>query len=269
MNKYLIVGVCQVYNEIEKGNLERFFKYIRPLVDVLIAYDDCSTDGSYEYALEHADLVIRGKINNFSEEIKHKQLLLNEALKYSPQFILWLDVDEVLTGDRNRLEELCEECEDNNYDGVSLKEINLWRSHGWERIDSLYNEGWFTRIWSTKNNLSYEIKTGLHASMVPNGVDKILKSSKLSVIHYGFYDEKNISYKYLTYKKHGQTGYFMLDRLLDESKLVLNKVKEDLIPDALRIQNESAPIKKSFAESLNSVYKYRREILKPRYSIAC
>src|SRR5882762_6475906 len=95
--RYKIIAICQIYNEIEKGNLERFVTYIKPLCDALIVYDDGSTDGSYEYMKTVTQYVIRGAKNNFSEEKKHKQLLLDKALSLHPDFIFYLDADEVLS----------------------------------------------------------------------------------------------------------------------------------------------------------------------------
>ena len=72
--KYKIVSITQVFNEIEKDNLVRFFKYLKPVVDEIVIYDDCSTDGSYEYALENTNHVIRGFKNDFSNEINHRDI---------------------------------------------------------------------------------------------------------------------------------------------------------------------------------------------------
>ena len=82
---YKIVCIVQIYNEIEKGNLERFFKYISPVVDEVVVYDDCSTDGSFEYALKTTPHVIRGSKNDFAAEINHKILLLEYALELKPK----------------------------------------------------------------------------------------------------------------------------------------------------------------------------------------
>lgn len=51
MKTYKLVCICQIYNELCKGNLERFTTYVKPLVDDLVVYDDGKTDGSYEYML--------------------------------------------------------------------------------------------------------------------------------------------------------------------------------------------------------------------------
>ena len=69
MKKYKIVAITQVHNELRKGNLERFFKYLPALVDEIVVYDDASTDGSWQYALKHTPHVIRGVKNNFKEDI--------------------------------------------------------------------------------------------------------------------------------------------------------------------------------------------------------
>lgn len=254
---------------MEKGNIERFFKYIKPLVDKIIIYDDCSTDGSYEYSLNNADKVIRGGNNNFSEEVKHKSLLLSAALEEKADFIVCIDADELLSCTKDQLIALCEECAKNKYDGVSMKEINLWRSSTWKRTDSLYDEGWFTKIWKVKKDLSYKNKPGLHQSLAPNGIDEVLKTEKVSIIHYGFYDEKNIAYKYLTYKKHGQRGYVMLDRIISEDRLETEKVDKEYIPNELYINDEKKPNKLALADSIHYIYNYREKITRPKYSIAC
>lgn len=271
MKKYSVIGFCQIYNEIEKGNLERFVKHIKPLVDVLVVYDDSSTDGSYEYMLEHTPYVIPGTKNDFVDEISHKQLLLTEALKHSPDFILWLDADEVLTANatRTRLNELCEYCLENDFDGLSLHELNLWRSHSWRRLDSLYDDGWFIRLWRVKPGMNFgEPMSGLHARVVPPAIQKVEKISDIAVIHYGFSSKKQLSYKYLVYRLHGQRGYDMLDRLISEEKLVTEKVPKELFPEDLWLEDER-PQPLSFMESLSYVEQYREEVFRPKFSIIC
>src|SRR3972149_1365434 len=60
-NRYSIACICQIYKEIRKGNLERFVKYVKPLVDYLIVWDDSSTDGSNEYMLKQTPYVLRSE----------------------------------------------------------------------------------------------------------------------------------------------------------------------------------------------------------------
>lgn len=270
-NEYKIICICQIYNEIEKGNLIRFYKYIKPLVDDIVIYDDGSTDGSYEYSLNQTPYVIRGSKNDFKNEINHRQLMLEKALELSSDFILWLDADEVLSlQSKKELQNACGECIRSNYDGVAIKEINIWRSYTWRRLDSLYDQGWFNRLWRVVPGLAFqEIKPGLHQDLFPPQIKNVIKTDKIFVIHYGFADEINLSYKYLTYRDQGQKGYDMLDRLISEEKLELEKIPKNFFPNGLWVENEERPKPLTFSESLAYVDKLSNLVFRPKYSIAC
>jgi len=267
---YKIVCIVQIYNEIEKGNLIRFFKYIKPLVSNIVVYDDCSTDGSYEYSLKHTPYVIRGSKNNFSNEAFNRQDILNLALTLSPEYILWLDADEVLSVDNaKKLQNLCHKMACSGIDGYDFHEINLWRSHSWSRVDSLFDDGWFTRLWKVNKDMRFNLKPGLHQKVIPLTIKNIEKTKDIAVLHYGFANDKSIANKYITYKKHGQRGYIMLDRLINEDNLKLKKVSNSLFPRGLYKLDEKKPIKRSLDCSLSLVEKLKPKLLKPKYSIIC
>lgn len=270
MKKYRIVCICQIYNELCKENLERFVNYVKPLVDDLVVYDDGSTDGSYEFMLKQTPYVIRGTKNDFVNERSHKQILLQEALKLNPDFILWLDADEVLTaGAAEKLQELCAHCVENQFDAVIMHELNLWRSHSWQRMDSLYDKGWFIRLWRVVPGICFnDTKPGLHQRMFPSTIRTLKWTLDVQVLHYGFSSKQRLAYKYLVYKSHGQRGYDMLDRLISEETLVVAKVSQELFPEGLWVDDDE-PKALSFVESLAYVEEYREEVFKPRFSIVC
>lgn len=266
MQHYKIICISQIYNELEKENLKRFVKYVSPLCEALIVYDDGSTDGSYEYMQKVTPHVIKGEKNDFENEMYHKQLLIERAKALSADFIFYLDADEVLTAKSyDDLQKLANLCIEKNIDGLQFHKINLWRSSSWQRIDSLFDIGWFTHFWRVTPEMMYEnIRRGLHQSPYPSTVKKVEKVDDIAVLHYGFATEKNIAYKYLTYKAFGQRGYIMLDRLISEDKLHIKKVPIKLFPRELYIKNEPKPQKKKFLESLLSVEKYRKKITYPK-----
>lgn len=268
--KYRIVGISQIFNERIKGNLERFVAYIKPLVEDLVIYDDGSTDGSYEYMLTQTPYVIRGTKNDFVNERSHKQRLLEEALKLNPDFILWLDADEVLTAHAaEHLQELCKECIEKQFDAVCFHEINLWRSHSWQRLDSLFDKGWFCRLWRVVPGISFnETKPGLHQPPYPSTIRNMIWAENIQVLHYGFSSEQRLAHKYLIYKSHGQRGYDMLDRLISEEKLVVAKVPQHRFPEGLWVDDEQ-PVPLPFVKSLTFVEQYRDEVFKPKFSIIC
>lgn len=269
MKHYKIICIVQVYNEIEKGNLARFFKYTKHLVDGIIVYDDCSTDGSYEYALKHASHVIRGVKNNFVHESNHKQQLVNYALTLQPDYILRLDADEILSVNAVKfLQKLCEEGYSNNIDAYSFYAENIWRSRTWARIDSHFNESWYPRLWKVKECMKIPQSHSLHQAGIPECIQLIKRSNYIRIFHFGFSDKYQIAHRYLCYKKLGQRGYLMLDRLINEEKLKLRKINTKLLPSSLLIK-DSKPKKMNFIESINMVENFRKRIEKPKYSIIC
>lgn len=269
MKKFSIVCICQIYNELRKDNLERFVKHIEPLVDALVVYDDGSADGSYEYMLKRTPYVIRGHKNDFADEQGHKRALLDAALKLKPDFILWLDADEVLTANASyRLQELCGYCVKKDLDGLSLHEINLWRSRSWQRLDTEYNNGWFVRLWRVMPGISFgEPHRGLHRSQHPSTISTVERIEDVQVIHYGFSSERRLAYKYSVYKAHGQRGY-ALDRLICEEGLTLKKVPRELFPEGLESEDK-CPEPLSLVESLAYVDRFKEEVSRPNFSIIC
>lgn len=269
--KYKIIWICQVYNELERENIKRFFTYNSEYVDDFVVYDDCSTDGTYEFCLTQTPYVIRGKKNTFTAEMSHKQILLKKALELQADFIVLLDADEVLTKiSREQLESICQDCENRWIDGLSLKKINLWRSDTWKRTDSLFDDGWFVQIWRVTDGIGYhEIRDGLHQPAHPTTMKHIEKCYSVAVLHYGFANMLNIAYKYLTYKWHGQEGYIMLDRLVNEDRLTVEKVDANLFPKGLENPDEPEVIKHSLLENMNSIQSFKSQVVRPKYSIVC
>lgn len=269
-SRFRIVCIAQIFNEMRRGNLERFIEHITPLVDAVVVYDDGSTDGSYEYLLSHTPHVFRSPRNDFADEARHKKLLLEEARRLNPDFILWLDADEVLASeDPEDLQRACAWSEARNLDGVELHEINLWRSYSWKRLDSAFDLGWFVRLWRVTPEIRWEtLAKGLHQPPYPSSIRTVDRYPDLKVLHYGFANECNLAHKYLGYRAHGQRGYDMLDRLVSEEQLALEKVPASEIPVDLR-QDDPKPTPLSFAQSLSYVERLRDEVFRPGISIVC
>jgi hypothetical protein len=256
--RYSIVCICQIYNELQKGNLPRFVKFVEPLVDRLVAWDDASTDGSYEYLLQHTSHVLRSNRRDYKNLMAINQTLLTYALNnLNPDFILYLDADEVFTENITyRLQELCDYCVRNYIDALSFHELNLWRSKSWRRIDDLYDEGWKTALWRIRPGMTYgKLRRGLHLRPYPATVRRIRHVKDVQVIHYGFSSERLIADKYLTYKALGQRGW-SLDRLLDEQTLALKKVPKELFPNGL-YEDDDMPSALAFKDALTYVERYR------------
>ena len=188
-----IVAFIQMYNEASKGNLERCLNNCKQWADDIVIYDDASTDNSVEVASKYTKYIIKGVVNNFRKELEHKQQLLEYALTLDPDWIMWIDCDEILdrAGTTGGLRKMAEQGLRLDIDAFSFHETNLWRSQTYYRVDALFDKGWFVRLWKVKPEMAFFVEPGLHKVLFPKTIDKnkIIKS-KIRVIHYGFSDYK-------------------------------------------------------------------------------
>ncbi len=225
-----LVGFLQMHNESKKGNLERVLKHLSRFCNDIVVYDDGSTDNSYEIASKFTKNIIRSTVNDFKSEIAHKQELLELGLALNPDWIAWLDADEVFDrdGELYAIRDLCRYGDSKHIDGFSFLEFNLWKSMSEYRVDELWHKLWQIRLWKNNGNLAFGEEYGLHKKISPNGMKKICKTD-VKVIHYGFSSEKKIDGKYQMYKKHGQTGV-ALERIKDEKDINLKPFSRDWFP---------------------------------------
>jgi len=217
-----IVGFVKMHNEAERGNLERCLKNLKKYCSNIVIYDSGSTDNSVEVAKKYTDYIITGK-DDFKAELLQKQELLEYALKLKPEWIFWIDPDEILEKRGfEGIKKLCKFGDTFGVDGFAFHEINLWRSECWYRLDNQFNNKWDIRLWKAKPELKFNTSLGLHRPQHPLGLQRILPCN-LQIIHYGFSTVELIVQKYKTYKALGQTGW-ALSRLIDERTLKLAPV---------------------------------------------
>lgn len=271
MKPYKIVAITQINNELRKGNLERFFKYVTPTVSAIVVYDDVSTDGSYEYASKKTEHVIRGIKNSFTNEWKIKEELVNKALTLKPDFIVLIDADEVMTdNDGSKLQQLAQWVIEKDLDGALIHDINLWRSTSWKRVDSDFDSSLFPRFWRVRDgNLTYtNRKEGLHQSPAPDQIKKMKAQEILSFLHFGFADEKSIVAKYVGYASRGQKGENLARFINEVGFLKTEQVQKELYPTGLWI-DDVKPKPMSCIEWYGLIEKYKEEITRPSVSIVC
>jgi glycosyltransferase involved in cell wall biosynthesis len=214
-----LAAFLQIYNEETKGNLRRCLDSLSLYCDVICIYDDASTDNSVEVAESYEKVrLIRGDKNEFNKEIHHKQKLLEFTKQFNPDWLFWMDADEIIEkrGEDGALRDLCR---DTRFDSYDFRQVNFWRSERYYRVDGQFNSGIFRRLWRCKLQVEYSVADGLHRKPYPENTDPV-KTSDLRILHYGFASTDNIVDKYRTYKQHGQSGW-ALDRLVDETRLTL------------------------------------------------
>lgn len=198
----MIYAFIQMYNEESSGHLKRCLDNCKKWADEIIIYDDNSTDNSVELAKKYTNHIILGETNEWTKETFHKEIILQyiHKMKVKPDWILWIDCDEIV--DNFCLENLKSFCVENinrNTDAFAFQQINLWRGERFYRTDGLlysnnYNVnsvGWFVRLWKYTPNLKMKESVGYDQRLYPITIKNILPC-KFKIIHYGFSNYKRL-----------------------------------------------------------------------------
>lgn len=227
-----IAAFCQLYNELEKGNLLRFLNNVSLWSDELFIYDDASTDGSQDIYRKYTDdkRIIYGERRDFVMELAHKQMLLEVVQGTDPDWIVWMDGDAVMEAKIVfQLREILQRADEQGIDGVAFHNMNLWRSPSYYRVDEHFDGYHPEACWKNNGHLKFKVVPKLHQSQHPQGMRKMVHTD-LRILHYGFSSLEGVLRKYLTYKSLGQVGW-ELNRLIDEkTSFDLKKVPAELYP---------------------------------------
>lgn len=216
------VGLIQAFNELPE-NLPRAIASMRKLCDMIVGYDDASTDGTREWMQSHLDHVIVGEQNDWKSEIAHKKLMLDWIrANANADWILWMDADEELSPPAVRAIRAIESRQD--ITGIKVPGINLWRSKQHFRVDRSYGNASHLKCWKMRPELIYEdLRYCLHWPQYPPAA----KESAVGLIypdepmlHYSWDSPEKIRAKHAMYKSLGQSGED-LDRLEDDSGAAL------------------------------------------------
>lgn len=248
-----ICAFIQMFNESTKGNLVRCLDNVKQWADDIVIYDDASTDDSVEVAKRYTPHIIVGETNCINQELYHKQQLLELALTLNPDWIMWIDCDEILDR-KGTLGGLRNLAETGTAPAYSFHETNLWRGQTYYRTDSLFDVGWFCRLWRVVPGMRFHTSDGVHLRLFPINISlRDVKPSDIRVIHYGFHEYKKMLVK---------IGAHFLDReglqncarnnwILNETECTCHEVPTDWFPEEnIPTEKSEKPLPLKFEELL-------------------
>ncbi len=238
-----LVAILCAFNEEKKGNLRRCLSQLRKFADNILVYDDGSTDNSYDLYREYEVSIIRGKTNDFRDELRHKNLLLKEAKKLKADWILIVDADEVISvqGQNGGLRELCRIGDKTEINSWRLRYWNIWRSKTWHRSDYL-GDGWFTRLFKCTKNSHFRTGHGLHEDLEPvvEGIAEMADPELASVLHYGYSTKELIEHRWEERTKYGVPKE-MRQKCIDESEMKVERIDKKYFPEELWAESDQKP----------------------------
>ena len=261
-----IIGFAQLRDELKKGNLENWFKSMS-MCDYIYIFDQDSTDGSKEYYKKFNNtFVIESPINDFTNEIKCKDVLLERLLKDHPDvdWIFWMDGDTILDGRLQREDNLIlknilkDHLDKDDIDSIAFGHLNLWRNDVFYRIDSLFNwldDRGVCAIWRNNGKLKFDPIGGLHREQYPRGIEKGV-AFDYKLIHRGFSTDEQIinRIKYYqsipdetwdksekTYEKGSVIKAQTIERFLNEENLTVERMPTEIFPDWFVLKDVNDP----------------------------
>lgn len=232
-----IVSMLQLRDCV--GRIDKMLTQVSNVSDEIVILDHASIDdtGIKAKAYPKVKIVLQEDNPNWAEvEMKNKQRLLESALALNPDWLFWLDSDELIS--KPLLEKLRKLPEENpTVIMFGFAEINFWNSEKQYRTDSGWYPAWTQRLIKANPFLHYTQRIGIGPknSFVPEGIrinkGETLLIEDLPILHYGYIDQEMRTRKYNKYiELDNDFEYIKLERykrIIDESKLELKNTKTE------------------------------------------
>ncbi|MDV4151961.1 glycosyltransferase [Clostridium sp. AL.422] len=213
-----------VKNE-ENRFLKEVLKSAREYIDNAVIIDDASTDntiGIIEDIFKDIPYkLIRNEVSKFENEVDLRKQQWNETIKTNPDWILFLDADEIFEDNfKDYIKILMENTET---DGYLFRLYDFWNNEEY-REDNLWNAHSTYRLFLIRyqENFKYKFKeSAQHCGRIPyNCINLSYLATNLRLKHYGWSREEDRLEKYNRYMKLDPEGKF---GNLEQYKSILDK----------------------------------------------
>jgi glycosyltransferase involved in cell wall biosynthesis len=192
-----IIAIMRIKNQ--KLTITDCLDRLSNLVDGIVIVDNGSTDGTELIYGQYEKILEISKTNDFDEG-RDKNLALQLARKYHPDWILWLDGDEIFeqSVSRSDLEVLMN---DPRTGLIQFRMYNFYKDKDNHRIDGKWRQYATNpqkRLWKDTGGQYFEDRK-FHAGEIRNSVGRI-KTSLHRLKHFGYIEQNQINQKNKLYE---------------------------------------------------------------------
>jgi len=211
----MIVGALRIKNE---PRIAEVVKSLLPICDRVIIFDDHSTDDTIARASVAPGVsVIESPFPETVDESRDKNYLLTAIRKAGPEWVIWIDGDEVLRSrDVPKLREALEKSRDAA--SFSFRICYLWDDDKHIRVDGIYQNfrrARAFRLHKQPSGLAFPKTTfggNFHCSNIPRGLRGGRIHLPVWLKHYGYMEPAERRRKFEWYNKidpnnHHEDGY--------------------------------------------------------------
>lgn len=186
--------LCATRVKNEANHIGEVIERVLPLCRQVFVFDDHSSDQTVEVCRAFGDRVVvfESSFEGF-DEARDKNYLLRKVVEANPEWVLWIDGDEVL---ELRGPDKLRDAADNALSGVagfSLKVAYVWNDPQHVRVDGIFGRFKRPSLFRLKGQRVNKIhfrETGfggnLHCGNVPNGLSGVFRELDVRLKHYGY-----------------------------------------------------------------------------------
>jgi len=209
-----LVAILRVKNEILY--IRKCLKRLSELVDEIIVLDNGSTDGTLEVYNDFPKLIQLLQTEGFDEG-RDKIMLLEAAKERQPDWILWLDGDEVF--EKSLTRDDLNKYMNSSANKISFRLINFWMNEQ----DVRYGGSYFLysiyprpRMWRNTEG-SFFLDKKIHNGEI-QGISGKEYLSPFRILHYGYVNKEKVERKYDLYKQVDKSGFRTYEHIRSDIK---------------------------------------------------
>lgn len=200
-----ILGVMRIKNE-ERWIRESIASQL-PLCEHIIVFDDHSTDSTRIIVRDFSERcsLIQSSFEGV-DEVRDKNYLLREhVLPMAPEWVLWIDGDEVL--EARAPEIFSREMGHDNVSVIAPRILYFWDHLNLFRVDGCYASFYRNSLFRLSGQRPEALEfrgtgsAGFHCGNVPRGIEGMPLCSGSSIKHYGYLDAADRQRKFEWYNK--------------------------------------------------------------------
>lgn len=205
--------------------LREVLQHAKGYIDNAVIIDDGSTDNTVDICNEVLKgiptKIIKNQKSKFKNEIDLRKQQWLETIKINPDWILFLDADEIFEEKCNyRIRDLMK---DMDCDGYGFRLFDFWDKNHY-RDDKLWCAHHVYKIFMIRYQKNFEYRfteTAQHCGRMPINVNNLsCKTSSLRIKHFGWAREKDRKNKYNRYMSLDKNGIY---GSLEQYKSIMDK----------------------------------------------
>jgi hypothetical protein len=198
--------LCAMRVKNESKNIADVISSVLPLCQNILVFDDHSNDETSEICRSFGERVqIFTSPFQGLDEARDKNFLLNKVIEVGPEWVLWIDGDEVL--ERSGPQRMIDAADKSN--GVaafSLQIAYVWNDSQHIRVDGIYGRfarpSFFRLKGQAVSRLQFPAtKRGgnFHCGNIPHGLTGRVRELDVRLKHYGYMTQEQRQSKYCWY----------------------------------------------------------------------